>query len=258
MYKEMEKTRKPEDDNEIYSKRYAELPLNYHPGEEWQYSGATTIVGRLVEVMSGMTLDEFFKKRIFQPLGMKDTHFYLPESKLDRFVVAYKPSTDKKNIEMIDPASSESRFVKPPHAFFRGSGGLVSTASDYFLFCQMMLNGGELNGARILGRKTVEFMTQNHIGDLVPWLTGEGSGFGLGFSVQMNLDHTNILTPSYWQQIPVIGSVGSYGWGGAYCTIFRIDPAEELIIIMMSQVRPYTHLNIRNNAFVLAYQAIID
>lgn len=257
LYREMGKNRKPGDTIEDYSKAYAQLPLSYHPGEAWQYSGATTIVGRLVEVMSGMTLDEFLRERIFKPLGMHDTHFFLPEYKLNRFMASYA-AKGKKPIELSDPATAESRFVKPPHAFFSGSGGLVSTASDYFRFSQMMLNKGELDGVRILGRKTVEFMTQNHTGDLSLWLAGPGYGFGLGVSVQMNIDHTDILTQSFWQKVPTTHSVGAFGWGGLYNTYFVVDPVEEMVIIMMSQVTPYTHLKMRKGMVGLAYQALID
>jgi CubicO group peptidase (beta-lactamase class C family) len=258
MYKEMNENRQPGETIDDYSKAYAQLPLNYHPGESWQYSGATTIVGRLVEVISGMTLDEFLRERIFKPLGMNDTHFFLPEYKLDRFMACYEAKGKEWQIELSDPATAESRYVKPPHTFFSGAGGLVSTAKDYFRFSQMMLNKGELDGVRILGRKTVEFMTQNHTGDLSLWLPGPGYGFGLGFSVQMNMDHTDILTQSFWQKVPTTNSVGSFGWGGFYNTYFVVDPVEEMVIIMMSQVAPYTHLKMRKGMVGLAYQALID
>jgi CubicO group peptidase (beta-lactamase class C family) len=229
-----------------FVKRLAALPLNYQPGEEWQYSAATDVAGHLVEVISGQTLDEFFKQRIFEPLGMVDTHFYLPEEKLGRFAAQYAPGTDEK-IVLADAPTKESRFVKEPHVYFRGAGGLVSTVADYWRFHQMMLNGGELNGVRILGRKTVELMTVNHIGDLVPWLTGPGYGFGLGYSVVKDRGEAGV---------PV--SEGTYGWGGAFCTYFWVDPAEEMIGIVMTQVRPYEHLGIRQEFQVLACQAIVD
>jgi CubicO group peptidase (beta-lactamase class C family) len=143
-------------------KRLATMPLNFNPGEAWEYGPATDVVGRLVEVISGMTLDEFLRKKIFEPLKMSDTHFYLPAAKLKRFVASYEP--DEKNgnkIKLVEAPNSESRWVKEPHNYFSGAGGLVSTASDYVRFHQMMLNGGELDGVRILGRKTVELMTTN-------------------------------------------------------------------------------------------------
>jgi CubicO group peptidase (beta-lactamase class C family) len=228
--------------------RLAKMPLNFHPGDSWEYGPATDVAGRLVEVISGTTLDEFLRKRIFEPLKMKDTHFYLPKAKLDRFAASYQP--DEKNgkkIKLAEAPNGESRFVKEPHVYFSGAGGLVSTAGDYWRFHQMMLNGGELDGARILGRKTVELITANHTGDLPLWLTGPGYGFGLGYSVVKDIGVTS--QP---------GSTGNYGWGGAFCTFFWVDPAEELIGILMTQVRPYDHLNIRAEFQVLANQAITD
>ena len=230
-----------------FVRRLATVPLNYHPGEKWEYSRATCVVGRLVEVISGQTLDEFFRERIFGPLGMHDSYFYLPEEKLDRFVAQYTPGEDNNKIELVDAPTADSRFVREPHVYFMGSGGMVSTAPDYWRFQQMMLNGGELNGVRILGRKTVELMTVNHTGDLPIWLRGPGSGFGLGYSVITDRGDANSMS-----------SVGSFGWGGAYCTYFWVDPEEEMIGIIMTQVRPYTHLNIRQDFNVLANQAIVD
>ncbi len=229
-------------------KRLAKLPLNFHPGDKWEYGPATDVVGRLVEVISGETLDEFFRKRIFAPLGMTDTYFYLPESKVSRLAALYQPDeTNQNRMKLTESPTKASRWVKEPHVYFAGAGGLVSTASDYVKFHQMMLNGGELNGVRLLGRKTVELMTANHIGDLPVWLTGPGYGFGLGYSVVKDIGETG--QP---------GSAGNYGWGGAFCTYFWVDPTEELIGIMMTQVRPYTHLNIRQEFQVLANQAIVD
>jgi CubicO group peptidase (beta-lactamase class C family) len=197
-------------------------------------------------VMSGESLDEYFQKRIFQPLGMRDTYFYLPESKLDRFAALYQPNSDKK-IQLTETANADSRWVREPHVYFAGAGGLVSTAADYFRFHQLMLDGGEFNSVRLLGRKTVELMTANHIGDLPIWLTGPGFGFGLGYSVVEDIGQTGLPA-----------SKGSFGWGGAFCTFFWVDPREEMIGIVMTQVRPYTHLNIRQEFQVLACQAIVD
>jgi CubicO group peptidase (beta-lactamase class C family) len=227
-------------------RRVAKLPLNFQPGEAWEYGPATDVAGRLVEVISGQTLDEYFRKRIFEPLGMRDTYFYLPASKADRFAALYQPGPDKK-IQLTEAPGANSRWIKEPHVYFSGAGGLVSTASDYFRFQQMMLNGGELDGVRLLGRKTVELMTTNHTGELPIWLTGPGYGFGLGYSVVRDVGATGMPA-----------SVGSFGWGGAFCTYFWVDPAEEMIGIMMAQVRPYTHLNIRQEFQVLACQAIVD
>jgi CubicO group peptidase (beta-lactamase class C family) len=227
-------------------RRLSKLPLNFQPGEAWEYGPATDVVGRLVEVISGQSLDEYFRKRIFEPLGMRDTYFYLPASKADRFAALYRPGADKK-IELAEAPGPGSRWVKEPHVYFSGAGGLVSTASDYFRFQQMMLNGGELDGVRLLGRKTVELMTANHTGDLPIWLTGPGYGFGLGYSVVKDVG-----------AIGLPASSGSFGWGGAFCTYFWVDPAEDMVGIVMTQVRPYGHLNIRQEFQVLACQAIVD
>jgi CubicO group peptidase (beta-lactamase class C family) len=238
---------KPDETVGDFVTRFAALPLNYHPGDRWEYSTATNHVGRLVEILSGSTLDEFFQKRIFEPLGMKDTHFYLPASKLPRFAAQYEPSKEDKTIVLADAATADSRFVKEPHTYFMGAGGLVSTALDYWRFQQMMLEGGELDGHRILGRKTVELMTASHTGDLPIWLSGRGYGFGLGYSVLQDHGAAGSMQ-----------SNGTFGWGGAFCTYFWVDPREEVIGILMTQVRPYTHLGIREEFSVLANQAIVD
>lgn len=246
--KTYQQARKPTDRIGDAVKRLATLPLNFHPGDAWEYGPATDVVGRLVEAISGMTFDEFLQRRIFTPLKMTDTHFYLPASKLNRFAAVYQPDDKNDNkIKLMEAPTPESRFVKEPHVYFSGGGGLVSTAMDYLRFHQMMLNGGELDGARILGRKTVELMTANHIGDLPVWLSGPGYGFGLGYSVIKDVGQAGIP-----------GSVGQYGWGGAFCTYFWVDPVEETIGIMMTQVIPYTHINIRQEFQVLVNQAIVD
>ena len=224
----------------------AELPLEFHPGDAWQYGPSVEVVGRLVEVLSGQTFDEYLKERVFEPLGMTDTTFYLPESKVDRFAALYRPGEDG-TIELAEAPDLNARQVREPHKYFSGSGGLVSTAADYYRFHQMMLSGGELDGQRILGRKTIELMTANHTGDHGIWLRGPGFGFGLGYSV---------VTDAGPSAMPA--SVGAYSWGGAYCTVFWVDPQEELIGILMTQVRPYTHLNIRQDLQTLTYQAIVD
>ena len=229
-------------------KRLATMPLNFNPGEAWEYGPATDVVGGLVEVISGMTLDEYLRKKIFEPLKMNDTHFYVPAAKLSRFAANYQPDSANGNkIKLVEAPNAESRYVKEPHNYFSGAGGLASTAADYVRFHQMMLNGGELDGVRILGRKTVELMTTNHIGDLPVWLTGPGFGFGLGYSVVKDIGVTGQA-----------GSAGAYGWGGAFCTYFQVDPKEELVGIVMTQVRPYDHLNIRQEFMALANQSIVD
>src|SRR5262249_37743224 len=160
----------------------------------------------------------------------------------------YQPDEKNSNkIKLMEAPTRESRYVKEPHVYFSGAGGLVSTTADYVRFQQMMLNGGELDGVRILGRKTVELMTSNHIGDLPVWLTGPGYGFGLGYSIVKDAGAAGAP-----------GSVGQFGWGGVFCTYFRADPVEETIGIMMTQSRPYNHLNFPQEFQVLANKAIGD
>jgi CubicO group peptidase (beta-lactamase class C family) len=230
----------PNDTLGTYIARLARLPLNFDPGERWEYGPGTDVVGRLVEVISGQTLQQFFVERIFAPLRMTDTHFHLPENKLSRFAILYKPNAQQK-IELSEPAVN---FARLPETFYSANGGLRSTAADYVRFHQMMLNGGELDGVRLLGRKTVELMTVNHSGDR---FLRPGQGFGLGYSVVEDVGENGMPN-----------SVGTYSWGGAFCTIFFVDPVEEMIGIMMTQLAPHTHLNIRQDFQVLAYQAITD
>ncbi len=243
---EMSAQTKPGDTVGDMLKRLARLPLNFHPGDHWEYGRATDVVGRLVEVMSGQTLDAFRTERIFEPLDMTDTHFYLPVSKLDRFTALYRPDGNGK-IALSEAPTAESRYVAEPHVYFSGAGGLVSTARDYFRFQQMMLNGGELEGTRIVSRKTVELMTTNHTGDKGIWLAGPGYGFGLGYAIVTDLGPSG--TPL---------SEGSFYWSGAFGTIFWVDPSEEIIGILMQQLRPYVHLNVRPDMATMTYQAIID
>ena len=238
--------REPGDTLAGFAARLSALPLNFHPGQRWEYGRATDVVGRLVEVISGMSFDRFLQERIFTPLAMGDTHFYLPADKLDRFAALYRPA-EGGGLALTEGPTAASRFVREPHSYFSGAGGLVSTARDYFRFQQMMLNGGELDGARILGRKTVELMTLNHIGDHEVWLVGPGYGFGLGYAV---VQDPGAAAMPY--------SPGSYFWWGAYNTTFWVDPQEDLIGVLLTQLRPYTHLNIRQDLATLAYQAIVD
>jgi CubicO group peptidase (beta-lactamase class C family) len=231
-----------------WTERHATMPLRYEPGTRWEYSAATSVVGRLVEVMSGDDLDTFFRERIFEPLQMKDTHFYLPPDKVNRFASLYGPDADNGNRMMLTEVGDErSNYVSGPRAFFSGAGGLVSTAHDYIRFQQMMLNGGELDGVRLLGPKTVELMFANHTGDLPLWLSGPGYGFGLGYSVVMDraVAHTS-------------DTEGSVSWGGAFGTLFWIDPEEELVAIILSQIRPYSHIRLREGFHNVVNQAIVD
>jgi len=233
-------------DNAELMEQLIQVPLNYHPGEAWQYSIATDVVGRLVEIISGMSLDAFFRERIFEPLDMPDTHFYLDPELAPRLTAQYTPG-EGNEITLQDPGSAESRWISGPRTLFRGAGGLASTARDYLRFQLMMLNGGILDGVRLLAPATVSLMLENHTGDLPLWLPGPGMGFGLGYGVVV--DRGEAATPL---------STGAGYWGGAYCTISWLDPEQELVAVLMTQVRPYTHINIRQDFQVLAYQAIID
>jgi CubicO group peptidase (beta-lactamase class C family) len=222
-------------------KRLAAAPLNFQPGDRWEYGSATDVVAALAEVMSGMNMDDFFRERIFKPLGMNDTYYNVPEAKWDRRALAYVPQPD---------GSLQARpATKPrPTTVFGGVAGLTSTAADYFKFHQMMLNGGEYKGQRLLSPKTIDLMISNHIGEGIPVTSkGPGYGFGLGYSILMDAGKAGeSLTP------------GSFGWGGAWGTYFFVDPTEELIGILMVQITSYNHLSIRQDLGTLAMQAIIE
>ena len=217
------------------------LPLNFQPGTRWQYGRETDFVAVLAEKASGVTMDEYLRERIFKPLGMKDTHYNVPLTKTERKAAVYSPNADGTIRLRRKPEHRE------PTKYFPGTYGLSSTAADYFRFLQMILNGGELNGVRLLSPKTVDLMISNHIGDLEVSLRGPGYGFGLGFSVL--LDAGKSKEPH---------SPGTFGWGGAYCTYFFVDPVEELIGVFMTQMSPYRHINVRGQFAVLASQAIIE
>lgn len=229
------------------------VPLLFSPGTQWNYSFATDVLGYLVEVISEQTLDRYFAEHIFAPLGMIDTGFHVPADKQHRFAANYGPKDSGMKL-VDDPATSP--YLKPP-VRLSGGGGLVSTCADYFRFAQTLLNKGELDGVRILGRKTVELMTSNHMpnnGDLasmgVPVFsetTYSGIGFGLGVSV--------MLDPAKAQ---ILGSPGEYAWGGAASTAFWVDPVEEQIVIFLTQLMPSSTYPIRRELRVLTYGAIVD
>ncbi len=243
---EISKKRKPDWTVGDFVTELAKAPLSFEPGSQWEYGPATDVVGRLVEVLSGQSLDEFLQERIFQPLKMSDTHFFLPREKVDRLAALYRKNAEGK-IRLAEKPDENSRYVREPHLFFSGQGGLVSTTSDYFRFHQMMLNGGELNGARILGPLTVRLMTSNQIGDEVIWIRGHGDGFGLGYSVVTAIGQSGLPN-----------SVGTFSWGGAFGTVFFVDPDQEMVGVMMCQIQPYSHLNIRRDFQTLTYAAIVE
>jgi len=233
----------------------AKLPLEFSPGTRWNYSVSTDVLGHLIERISGKRLDVFLREEIFEPLGMVDTAFFVPAEKLDRFSTNYTRMPDKSL--RVEDDRMKSIFAEPP-AFLSGGGGLVSTARDYARFCQMLLNGGALGGARILGRKTIELMSMNHlpegrditrmnVGGQFSQIAYDGVGFGLGFSVTMDL-----------AKAQTIGSAGEYAWGGAASTAFWVDPKEDLAVIFMVQLMPSGTFNFRGQLKSIVYPAIVD
>lgn len=234
---------------EEFIHRLVKIPLLYQPGTAWRYSVAVDVLGYLVQVISGKPFADFLEERIFKPLGMVDTNFYVPQSKLNRFSAVYEPR-EGGGIKVMD-APSTSDYLNPMR-FPSGGGGLVSTAPDYLRFTQMLLNRGELDGIRLISPKTVELMTMNHIPTpLLPLQIGEwainGYGFGLGFNV--------VLNPA---QAGMIGTIGAFGWGGAANTEFWVDPQEQLIGILMTQFMPRDTYPVINDFRVLTYQALVD
>jgi CubicO group peptidase (beta-lactamase class C family) len=257
MYREAEIMRRDETLAEMVA-RLGELPLLYEPGTTWHYSVADDVLGRLVEVVSGMPFDEFLEKRLFGPLGMTDSGFWVPPAKQGRFAQLYSPDGTEYNEEAFlrragdphvvvpsDPRASERYLSKPK--FFSGGGGMVSTASDYMRFCLMMLNGGELDGTRILSRKTVELITADHLSGLAMPTPRPGYTFGLGFAVA---EDRGIIA--------ALGSEGEYNWGGAAGTRFWIDPREQLVGVFMVQIIPHLKLRYGEEFRHLSYQAIAD
>jgi len=232
----------------------AELPLEFSPGTRWNYSVATDVIGHLIEVISGQRLDAYLRERILDPLGMRDTGFVLEDQQVARFAANYERQGDG-SLKMIDNPE-QSNYRK--RSFFSGGGGLLSTAPDYFRFTSMLQNMGELDGVRLLGRKTVELMTMNHLPggqDLTDLAQAgmftetayAGVGFGLGFSVVQASVREKIL-----------GSAGEFAWGGAASTAFWIDPAEDLIVIFMTQLMPSSSYPLRRELRVLTYASLVD
>ena len=241
---------------EQFVTQLGKIPLQYDPGTRWHYSVSVDIQGRLVEVVSGMRFGEFLQKRLFEPLDMVDTSFTVPLEKLDRLAQIYSPEgTEEGASAFLTPNTSSTLVVSPASVndsfmegatFESGGGGLVSTARDYMRFSQMMLNGGELDGVRILSPKTVELMTINHLGDMEMGFGRRGVGFGLGFAVALDQG-----------RIGELGSVGEYNWGGAAGTRFWIDPEEQLIGIFMVQSIPH-RTRLGSDFKNLTYQAIVE
>ncbi|MEM7031978.1 MAG: serine hydrolase domain-containing protein [Chloroflexota bacterium] len=229
-------------------RRIAEIPLVHHPGTYWRYSVATDVLGYLVQVISGQTLESYLAEKIFAPLGMTETGFHVPAEIAHRFASNYGPCEDG-TIEVIDKAT-ESAYLSPPQCA-SGGGGLVSTTADYFNFCQMLLNQGRFDGTQLVSKKTMELMTCNHLTpNLMPIHIGNnlihGYGFGLGFSVMVDTAQAQILA-----------SQGSYGWAGAAYTHFWIDPQEELVGLFMTQFMQSEYKAVPDFR-VATYQSIIE
>ncbi len=243
----------------------AKIPLEFSPGEAWNYSVSTDVIGYLIGKISGKPFEQFLRERILDPLEMRDTDFYVPGAKAHRLAACYSASpqgaivfhaAERKDSLTLQDDPATSSFLSPP-SFISGGGGLCSTAADYLTFCRALLNGGELAGVRLVGPKTLALMRANHLpgGRTLPEMSRSlfseaaynGIGFGLGFSV--TLDPAQTLIP---------GSAGEYAWGGAATTSFWIDPAEELIAIFMTQVLPSTAYPIRRELRTMIYAAITD
>jgi CubicO group peptidase (beta-lactamase class C family) len=221
--------------------RLATLPMDAQPGEKYLYGYNTDILGSVVERASGLPLDEFFRTRIFEPLKMKDTWFFLPKDQRARLATVYSTS-DRGIVRAPEPGLGQGDYVDGPRKCFAGGAGLLSTATDYARFLQMLLNGGELEGVRLLGPKTVKLATVNHVGTMFR----ETSGFGLGFEVIEDLGK--------WGRP---GSVGGFGWGGAYHTTYWVDPAEEMVVVMMTQLLPADGSNLQGTLRSLVYASIV-
>ena len=232
----------------------SQYPLKFHPGTHWNYGLSTDIVGRLVEIMAGDRFDDYLQREILEPLGMTDTGFFVPEESAERFTALYqfRPARTPALVE----TGQESPYLRR-RSYLSGAGGMVSTTQDYVAFCRMLLNGGHLDGQRILGRKTLELMTSNHLpggatlSDVAVGGFGEagfdGVGFGLGFAVGLGPVPTAMA-----------GSAGDFYWGGAASTAFWVDPKEDLFAVFMTQLLPSVAYPIRAQLRALVYQAIDD
>jgi CubicO group peptidase (beta-lactamase class C family) len=225
----------------------AQLLLESQPGTRFEYQVGYPVAGTVIETVTGKTLEEFYRERIFKPLGMEDSAFYLDKEKLDRFPTLYSPVRENGQWKLaVSEVPAESERVLGPRTYFEaggGGGGVLTTAADYSRFAQMLLNGGELDGARILSRKSVEIMTSNHTGNMVLPLGQPGMGFGMGVGVYMG------------GGVPAYRSVGTFGWSGAAGTNFFADPKEELICIIFTQV--FMHEVMGNNTYTEDFERLV-
>ncbi|MFN8353374.1 MAG: serine hydrolase domain-containing protein [Spirosomataceae bacterium] len=230
-------------------RKIAKLPLSHNPGDKWTYGLSTDVLGAVIEIASGMTLSDFFEKRIFEPLGMKSTHFYLPDSQKSLLVPLYSENKDKGLVKLTakDTGGLDPDFpIKGAKTYYSGGGGLSSTAYDYAVFLQMLLNGGTYNGKRLLSRKTVDlFTTSNQTGNLYPL---PHLYFSLGFAVINELGRSNSLN-----------SVGNFAWGGAFSTHYFADPKEKICAVLMKQMWPTSYGAELDTKFDMTiYQALDD
>ncbi|RAY12571.1 serine hydrolase [Actinomadura craniellae] len=233
--------------------KLAEVPLRYQPGERWMYSFSTDVCGALVERISGRRFDRYLREEIFEPLGMADTSFVVPADRVDRFCANYHRAPDKSLV--LADAPGTSRYLREPN-FFSGGGGLTSTTADYLRFCEMLRRGGELDGARVLGPRTLALMHRNHLKggrDLAQMAiasfsetANEGVGFGLGFATTLDAVTNGGIC------------AGDYYWGGAASTIFWVDPVEDLTVVFMTQVMPSRTFDFRGQLKNLVYSSIVD
>jgi CubicO group peptidase (beta-lactamase class C family) len=225
--------------------RLAKLPFDAQPGEKWIYGYAIDVLGAVVEKASGQPLDEYLRTTITEPLKMVDTRFYLPAAQKDRLTVVY--SGEKLPISRVPNGPGrlqQGAYADGPHKSFSGGAGLLSTAGDYGRFLQMLLNGGELDGVRILSRKSVELMIADHI----PGKTFRpGQGFGLGFAVVTDVGAFGMPA-----------SLGEFGWGGAYHSTYWVDPKEQLVVVYLTQLMPAGKADDQDKLRALVYQAIVD
>ncbi len=233
---------------------WASLPLLFQPGTEWNYSVATDVLGRVIEVVSGISLDRFFAERILEPLGMRDTRFWVNEADAGRLAAFYSPQPETLRAVRND---AMDRVARHPHACCLGGDGLVSTAADYHRFTQMLLRGGELDGVRLLSNRTLRYMTRNHLPGgvdletfgrpLFAETTFDGVGFGLGFSVVVDPVANKVLS-----------SLGEFAWGGAASTAFWVDPTEDITALLFTQLFPSSTHPLRPQLRQLVYQALVD
>jgi CubicO group peptidase (beta-lactamase class C family) len=231
-------------------RRLAEQPLAHQPGTAWEYGLNTDVLGRLVEVVSGKSLDAFFAERIFTPLKMNDTHFQLPGSKRGRLAALYEPGEGRKIVRAGDGPAVKGHLIysssmpySNSRAYFSGGAGLVSTASDYARVLQMLLNRGELDGARILRPESVDAMTRNQTDTLPLWIAAHGPSFGYGFGITTRSDANK-------------DPVGTFSWGGIYYTDFWVDPQHGVIGILLTQIYPSDHLKLRDEFHRLVNEAV--